>query len=165
MIEPQTYSQIQSAIVTALSEAEILPTGAEIAAAPGALTEDWLSKNVLKRGAAYVAITGIRPDSHYSSGTRKHTLTLGIFLIPAPGRRDEQASALTDTAQRVLEFLDFNRFGLKAADRPEAVTARNAFSPSLDRKGSTLWLIDWRQTFVIFGEEEELPVWTGGAGG
>lgn len=155
---PRTYSEIQTAIADTIRAAGLLPAAARIAPAPGNLTEAWLKQHSGPlQGAALVAIGRIAKLERQASGGQRHTLGLGVFLIPPPGRADDQAARLVDLAGAIVSLIDGNRFGTAGASAPEQIRAQNLYSPSLDKRGTTLWQIDWRQAFLLFegadGEE------------
>lgn len=152
--KPATYSAIQDQIAECLKASGLLKQGARIEAAPGNLTEAWLKTNSLPRqGAALIATGLLYGVRHEPSGSQLHTLGLGLFLVPEIGKRDRQAASLVDLTGTVVSWIDRNRFGLAGARLPSNLSARNLYSPTLDKKGTTLWQIEWRQEFHLFEAE------------
>ncbi|EFO30936.1 hypothetical protein TRICHSKD4_4536 [Roseibium sp. TrichSKD4] len=159
-LKPRSYSAIQIAIVAAIDAAGLFRKGAMVKAAPGHLSEQWLVNNTVpNQGCALVAIGRLVEVARHANGVPIHTLRLGVFLIPAPDKRNTQALHLSDAAFEMVDFITGqggNRFGISGASVPKNLTAANNYSQSLDRKGSTLWTIEWTQSFHIFGSDNAL---------
>lgn len=52
-------------------------------------------------------------------------------------------------AQRVLALVHGNRWGCEALGIPEAVRASNLYSGNLDKRGLSLWAVEWEQNLRI----------------
>lgn len=153
LIQPKALSDIQGAIAASIKAAELLAAGAAIQPSPGILTEAFLSKNAIpKPGAAFIGIGRITEVGTHANSAQKIALRLGIFLVPPSGHRNKQASNLADLVGSAALFVDGNRFGLAGAGIPSSLFAANHYSPSLDKKGTTIWQIEWAQTFHLFDQ-------------
>ncbi|SDR07619.1 hypothetical protein [Pseudovibrio sp. Tun.PSC04-5.I4] len=149
-----TYSDIQKAILTQIKVCELLEPHALIAASPGIVSERWLQDQTIPRsGAAFVGIGRLASVKNQADGTSEHELGLGVFVASPQGHRDTQAQTSVDTVHGLTQIIKDNRFELVKAQKPVGISARNLYSPSLDRLGSALWLIEWRQSFILFDAE------------
>ena len=155
LLRPKTLSAIPIAVAAALKASGILPSGATVETAPGILTERFLSANpVSNSGAAYAALGRITGLARHANGVQKITLKLGVFLVPPPGKRKGQSNHLADTVGDLVLLIDGNRFGLSGAGEPGGLTAVNHYSASLDKRGTSLWQIEWTQTFHLFDQSD-----------
>lgn len=165
LVQPQTLSAVQTAIVASIVEANLLEPGALIEVAPGILSEGYLARNPIpNKGAALAGIGRISELGTHANGTQKFTLRVGVFLVPPVARRDKQAGVLADTVGALAQFIDGNRFSLSGADRPSGLNAINHYSQTLDKKGTTLWQVEWTQSFHLF-DANSAPVARAGSGG
>jgi hypothetical protein len=166
LIQPKTLSDIQDAVAASIKSAELLAAGAKVEPSPGILTEAFLSKNAVPRsGAAFVGIGRIAEVGAHANGAQMIVLRLGVFLVPPSERRAKQSGDLADLVGAATLFVDGNRFGLAGANKPSGLFAANHYSPSLDKKGTTIWQIEWQQTFHLFDAEGAVTQrQTGGTG-
>lgn len=165
LVQPKTLSAIQAEIASGIVEANLLEPGALIKVAPGILSDGYLARNPIpNKGAALVGIGRISELGTHANGTQKFTLRVGVFLVPPVARRDKQAGVLADTVGALVQFIDGNRFGLSGADRPSRLNAINHYSQALDKKGTTLWQVEWTQSFHLFGADS-VPVMRAVSGG
>ncbi|MDD7908559.1 hypothetical protein PUV47_01410 [Pseudovibrio exalbescens] len=152
--KPCSYSAILEAIVAQIGASDVLSRNGLVKSAPGIVSDAWLKKEkVPNSGGAFVGLGRVSSVKQLADGTSVHELGLGVFLVPPYRRRDGQAASIADTAHRLIELIDDNRFELAKAQRPVGISARNLYSPSVDLLGSALWLIEWRQSFILFDAE------------
>ncbi|WP_057465563.1 hypothetical protein [Pseudovibrio sp. POLY-S9] len=148
------YSDVQNAIIRKIRQSGILHEHAMVKAPPGIVSEKLLgSKSVTNLGGAFVGIGRLASVKQQADGTAVHELGLGVFLVAPYGHRDKQAEVIVDTVHEFVQLITDNRFELVKAQRPAGISARNLYSPSIDRLGSALWLIEWRQSFILFDAE------------
>jgi len=152
--KPESYSDVQEAVIRQLKDSKIFTSAAMIEAAPGVVSESWLKERKIPRaGGAFVGLGRLASLKAMMDGISEHELGMGVFLVPAIGGKDAQAKRVADTAMRVAQLIEGNRFELVKAQKPEGISARNLYSPSVERMGSALWLIEWRQKFHLFDEQ------------
>lgn len=150
------YGEILEAIARAVRTTDLFKPAAMIEAAPGMITEAWLKKNSLPHGGALPAIAGLRGLKKYANGIHRHELDLGLYFIPEPGNRKRQSRDIANDVSKVVSLVNLNRWKIEGTREPENIRASNRFSPSLDAKGSTLWTIEWRQTFLLVDQLEDV---------
>ena len=149
-----SYSDIQNAIIRQIRQSGILHAHAMVKASPGIVSEKWLGpKSITNLGAAFVGIGRLASVKQQADGTAIHELGLGVFLAAPYGHRDKQAEVIVDTVHQFIQLITDNRFELVKAQKPAGTSARNLYSPSIDQLGSALWLIEWRQSFILFDAE------------
>ncbi len=148
---PTSYSDIQEAILLQIKESGILHARAMVKASPGVVSEKWLTPNsITNLGGAFAGIGRVTSVKQQSDGTAIHELGLGVFVIAPFGHRDHQAKVIVDTVHEFIQLFTDNRFEIAKAQKPVGISARNLYSPSIDQLGSALWLIEWRQSFILF---------------
>lgn len=149
-VKPVSFGAILTQIAAQIEAAELMPSAARIEPGPGNISETWISRHPAPHGAALVATGGLDSLEHVPAGAKRFSIGLGIWLIPQPEKRQAQAAAIADLASAFVLFVDENGFGIAGAKRPQNLTAKNLFSPSLEKAGTTLWKLEWKQTFLLF---------------
>lgn len=143
------YGDILEAIAATIRGTGRFKPAAKIEPAPGPLSENWLKENSLPHGGALTAVAGINSIKRNANATHWHDLNLGLYLIPAPQQRGRQAKDLAQDVSEIIGLISLNRWELSGVKAPTNLRAANRYSATLDRKGSTLWTIDWRQEFML----------------
>ncbi|MEL6503484.1 MAG: hypothetical protein AAFQ10_03415 [Pseudomonadota bacterium] len=146
-----SYSHILDKLAAEIRATGIFKPAARIEPAPGPLSENWLQKNALPHGGALPAIAGLAGVDVLTNGMKKHQLNMGLYFIPAPANRARQASDLADDVSAIVNLIEGNRWGLAGTGKPDKLRASNRYSVNLDKQGTSLWTIDWTQTFYLEG--------------
>ncbi|SNY91393.1 hypothetical protein SAMN04515647_1615 [Cohaesibacter sp. ES.047] len=152
--KPTGYNDVLASIVARIETSGIFMQGAKIEMAPGTLTEGWIAKaSIPNSGAAFVALGKLLSVKRRSDGMQEHLLNLGIFAAAPYGGRLDQAKSLNDLVFNLTRLIEDNRFELVQAGKPSGFSGRNLFSLSLMKKGSALWALEWRQSFMMFDQD------------
>lgn len=147
------YSDILNAVVVDIKASGVFKSGARIEAAPGPLSENFLKSNSMPHGGAFAALSGVKKVSRHSNGMPVHELGLGLYIIPAPARRKRQASDMAKDVSDILGRINLTRWGLSGAKTPEKISASNRYTPTLDKAGTSLWIIEWLQAFLLSDQD------------
>lgn len=152
--KPTSYNDIVEAIIADIRTSNVFPQGANVDMSPGTLTEAWISKaKIPNAGAAFVAVGRLLSVKRRSDGMREHLLSMGVFAAAPYKNRNDQAKSLNDTVFKLSELIEDNRFNLVQASKPSDFSGRNLFSLSLMSKGSGLWAMEWKQSFLLFDQD------------
>lgn len=162
MIECENYTDVLDAIVEKFKASGLFARGMTVETGPAQISEGWLASHSIRNGGAVVACSRINRLKHHTNKVPVHELGLGVWFVPAPAKRKDQARALLDQVYKVVEFIDNNRFGIKGAGAPLGLSAHSMYSLSLEKAGSNLWRIEWTQGFHLHIPQPETFVFQGG---
>ena len=135
----------------------LLKAGATIEPIGRPMTEEWLSKNAVRHGAACPSIAGVDRVELLANGIEKHVLSVGLYVVPDSDRGKRQDAEMLRDVGAIVSAVKNETFGLRHASTPNGLRAVNRNSPSLAKAGSCLWMIDWRQAFGILDVASSAP--------